>query len=171
LKSDGTVVAAGLNCYEQCNVKEWRGIVDIYSSSSTTIGIKSDGTVVAAGENSYGTCNSDWTDIIMVAASYTDTVGLKVDGTVAAVGKNGNCDMLNTDNTIAVSVDTDQIYCFQTDGGLLGIGNDNFNYTAEEFMRSVQWIRRGMCMYCGGQISGLMAKKCKSCKKENYSVL
>ena len=31
--------------------------------------------------------------------------------------------------------------------------------------QSEQWRKQGLCRYCGGEISGLFAKKCKSCGK------
>ena len=52
LKSDGMVVATGLNENGQCNVSSWRNIVQIAAGGYFTVGLKSDGTVVAAGSES-----------------------------------------------------------------------------------------------------------------------
>ena len=61
LKADGTVVAAGNNAADQCNVSDWRDIVAITASDFHTVGLKLDGTVVAVGYNFLGQCNvSDW---------------------------------------------------------------------------------------------------------------
>ena len=46
LKSDGTVVAVGLNNYGQCNVLGWTGIVQVAAGGYHTVGLKPDGTVV-----------------------------------------------------------------------------------------------------------------------------
>lgn len=42
LKSDGTVVASGLNTYGQCNTEGWENIVRIEAGNDTTIGYLSD---------------------------------------------------------------------------------------------------------------------------------
>jgi hypothetical protein len=31
--------------------------------------------------------------------------------------------------------------------------------------QSKAWLQQGLCRYCGGQLSGLIFKKCKSCGK------
>lgn len=54
LKSDGTVVAVGLNYYGQCDTFEerlWTDIVRIEASGNMTVGFASDGSVVIAGKN------------------------------------------------------------------------------------------------------------------------
>ena len=100
LKSDGTIVAVGLNSYGQCNVSGWDDIVAISARYWHTVGLKSDGTIVAVGLNSYGQCNvSGWDDIVAISAGGGHTVGLKSDGTVVAVGWNndGQCDVSGWD--------------------------------------------------------------------------
>lgn len=88
-KSDGKVVATGLNSNGQCEVSDWKDIVAVSASCNHTVGLKSDGTVVAVGVNDFGQCDvSDWKDIVTVSAGYNHTVGLKSDGTVVAVGDN-----------------------------------------------------------------------------------
>jgi len=49
LKSDGTMVAVGLNDGGQCNVGGWTNITQVAAGWIHTVGLKSDGTVVAAG--------------------------------------------------------------------------------------------------------------------------
>ena len=51
LKSDGTVVAVGYNCYGQLDVGSWSNIVQVAAGEIHTVGLKSDGTVVAVGDN------------------------------------------------------------------------------------------------------------------------
>ena len=90
LKSDGTVVAVGLNENGQCNVGSWTDVVQVATGWAFTLGLKSDGTVVATGNNWWGQCDvGSWADIVQVAAGQDHTVGLKSDGTVVAVGNNG----------------------------------------------------------------------------------
>jgi len=98
LKTDGTVVAVGLDNIGQCNTGSWRGIVAIAASDDYTVGLKADGTVVVVGkysvyddqkeEDEYFEVDvSGWRGIAAIAAGGTHTVGLKSDGTVVAVGK------------------------------------------------------------------------------------
>ena len=64
LKSDGTVVAEGMNVNGECDVTEWRNVVAISAGVSQTLGLRADGTVVAIGQNNSGQCNvSGWTGI------------------------------------------------------------------------------------------------------------
>ena len=35
------------------------------------------------------------------------------------------------------------------------------------FREKVYWKSQGLCEYCGGKLSGLFIKKCKSCGKKN----
>ena len=50
LMSDGTVVAAGLNDDEQCEVGSWRRITQVAAGGTHTVGLRSNGYVVATGE-------------------------------------------------------------------------------------------------------------------------
>ena len=65
LKSDGTVLATGVEAFHDNEVGDWTDIVAIAAGDFHTVGMKSDGTFVAIGNNSYGgQCNiTDWTDI------------------------------------------------------------------------------------------------------------
>ena len=86
LKSDGTVVAAGANGDDQCEVSEWTDIIAVAAGKSHTVGLKSDGTVVAVGENDDGQLNvSSWTNIVAIDAD-NYTLGLRLNGTMAFVG-------------------------------------------------------------------------------------
>jgi hypothetical protein len=73
LKSDGTVVAVGLNGDGRCDVSDWTNIVAI-DAGVHTVGLKADGTVVAIGENRYNQCDvSNWSDIMMPAYAEEQT--------------------------------------------------------------------------------------------------
>ena len=88
LKSDGTVVACGVNGYGQCDLSDWSDIVAISAGDEHTVGLRSDGTVVAKGNNEYGQCDvSHWKNIIAIAASQRTTFGLKADGTIISAGQ------------------------------------------------------------------------------------
>lgn len=95
LKSDGTVVAIGDNSYGQCNVSDWRDIVEIDAGDWYTVGLKKDGTVLITGENTSHNAYIDddiytWKDIKSIAAGFGQTLGLTSDGTVVAIGYNND---------------------------------------------------------------------------------
>lgn len=56
LRSNGRVVAAGNNNYGQCDVGNWRDIIQIAAGAYHTLGLKSDGTVLAVGQHNEGQC-------------------------------------------------------------------------------------------------------------------
>ena len=65
LKSDGTVLGAGIGRYDSLAVSEWKDIVQIVTGAGLTRGLKSDGTVLTTGNQYYGQCNTtDWTHIV-----------------------------------------------------------------------------------------------------------
>ena len=122
LRSDGTVVATGINQ----DVSDWTDIVAISAGISHTVGLRSDGTVVAVGENEYGRCDvSDWTDIVAISAGDYFTVGLRSDGTVVAVGYNnwGQCDVSDWTDIVAVSAGWYHTMGLRSDGTVMVAGN------------------------------------------------
>lgn len=88
LKSDGTVVAAGDNTYNQCDVSTWTGITNIYTNRTHTVGLLGDGTVIATGNNTYGQCNvTDWTNVGTISIGEYFTIGIRLDGAVLMTHK------------------------------------------------------------------------------------
>ena len=127
VKSDGTVVAAGLNKDGQCDVQNWKNIVAVYTGYRRTIGLKSDGTVVAAGNNFDCQCDvDDWDNIVAVSAGYEHTIGLKSNGTVVAVGNNtdGQCDVDDWDNIVAVSAGDEHTVGLKSNGTVVAVGKN-----------------------------------------------
>lgn len=142
LKNDGTVVATGENDYGQCDVGNWRNIIDIAAGGRHSVGLKSDGTVVAVGSNEdiydkyvRGQCEvSAWTDIVDVCAGSYHTVGLKSDGTVVAVGSNyeatdydtycGQCDVTGWSDIIAISAGVNHTVGLKSDGTVVAVGSN-----------------------------------------------
>ena len=101
LKADGTVMATGYNAYGECDVSDWKDVVDVSAGYNYTISLKANGTVVAAGYNEYGQCDVlDWVDIVSVSAGHNHTIGLKADGTLVATGsdRNRQCDVSDWTN-------------------------------------------------------------------------
>lgn len=91
LKADGTVVAAGLDRYNECAVETWTGIIDIAAGGRHTVGLKADGTVIATGNNEFGQCNTEsWKNIVDVTAANNTTYGLSADGIIYVTGQGEN---------------------------------------------------------------------------------
>ena len=92
LKSEGSLVAVGLNGRGQCNVTPWgNGFVQIATGDVHTVALKASGTVVAGGSNDNGQCNvGSWAGIAQIAAGGYHTLGLRHDGSLIAVGWNGS---------------------------------------------------------------------------------
>ena len=110
VRVDGTVVAVGLNRYEQMNVSDWNNIVAVSASPKHSAGLRADGTVVATGEwDNYRNGLDDfdvanWTDIVAISTGMEHTVGLRADGTVIATGggRSGACDIANWHDIISI---------------------------------------------------------------------
>ena len=125
LKSDGTVIAVGLDSEGQCDVGGWTDIVQIAAGFDHTVGIESDGTVVAVGLNDHGQCNiGDWAGIVQVSANRGHTVGLKSNGTVIAVGDNtlGQCDVTGWTDIVEIAAGYDHTVGLKSDGTVVAAG-------------------------------------------------
>ena len=91
LKTDGTVLAAGDNSNEQCDVSGWTDIIAVYAQKNTSFGLRADGTVVTAGplENGMEKIKT-WRDMKMLAFGTYDkkpfALGVKRDGSLSVVG-------------------------------------------------------------------------------------
>jgi len=129
LKADGTVMATGYNAYGECDVSDWKDVVDVSAGYNYTIGLKADGTVVATGNNASRQCNvSNWKDIVAVSAGHNHTIGLKADGTVVATGYNeyGQCDVLGWTDIVSVSAGNDCTIGLKTDGTVVAVGYNEY---------------------------------------------
>ena len=127
LKPDGTVVTAGLNDAEQCDVDDWKDIVTISMGEYYTVGLKSDGTVVAVRDNEEGQCSaSDWKDIVAISAGNRHVVGLKSDGTVVAVGDNkyDQCNVSNWKDIVDISAGDSHTVGLTADGTAVAVGDN-----------------------------------------------
>ena len=127
LKSDGTVVAVGLNDFGQTGVSSWTDIVAVSAGGSHTVGLKSDGTVVAVGDSTYHqteVTGTAWTNIVAVASGLNHTLGLKSDGTVVAVGLNvhGQTNVSSWTDVVAVSAGGAHTVGLKSDGTVVTVG-------------------------------------------------
>ena len=129
LKADGTVMATGYNAYRECDVSDWKDVVDVSAGYNYTISLKGNGTVVAAGYNEYGQCDVlDWVDIVSVSAGHNHTIGLKADGTVVATGNNASrqCNVSNWKDIVAVSAGHNHTIGLKADGTVVATGYNEY---------------------------------------------
>ena len=178
LKSDGTVVAkyTGKIGYDngQCKVQDWTDIVAVYTGTQHTVGLKSDGTVVAVGYNGSGQCDvQDWTDIVAVYTGSSHTVGLKLDGTVVAVGDNeyGECDvqdwkLFDDFENLEEEQKTKMAEQKRIAEEKKRIAKEQKRIEEERIAaQKAQYRSQGLCQHCGGELKGLLTKKCANCGK------
>lgn len=130
LKSDGTVVAAGLNNYSQVSgVSSWADVVQVSAGHYHTVGVKSDGTVVGCGwdSQSQATGMSAWTGIDAVAAGYQHTLGLKSDGTVVVAGSNssGESNVTGWTDIIQLAAGYQTSVGLKSDGSVVATGSNS----------------------------------------------
>lgn len=149
LKSDGTVVACGLNDYGQCNVQSWTDIIAISAAYNRTVGLRRDGTVVECGKTYENLDDiSEWSDIIAVVTTMTYTAGLKKDGTV--VCNNHHIDVSEWTDIVAISAGSGLIVGLRNDGTVVF---DSINYLPE-LQEMSEWTDIAM-IDAGGYIVGL----------------
>lgn len=130
--SDGTVVVAGSNKYNQCNVSNWKNITDVELGMRTTYGLKSNGTVVAVGDNGSGQRKvASWNDIVAIAAGSHHVVGLRSDGTVVASGQNddGQCNVEFWTDIIAIAAGGNHTIGLRSDGTVVAVGYNRWGQT------------------------------------------
>ncbi len=133
LKEDGTVVAVGENNNGQCNVSEWRNIIDIAVGGNRTVAVHEDGTVVYTADiDAYGhTSLAHWENIVSVYSinlMQDYFVGLKADGTIVTTKEGWTL----SEWTDLVKIEDDGKYGLKADGTIALINeNARVNYMEE----------------------------------------
>ena len=128
LRSDGTVLAAGLNAHGKCHVQDWSRITAIASNWDCIMGLCKDGTVKVAGSNHHEEHKvRDWTGITAIALGSYHTIGLCANGTVKAVGWNydGQCNVQNWTNITAIAASHNTSVGLCSDGTVKAVGQNN----------------------------------------------
>ncbi|MCR4662259.1 MAG: hypothetical protein K5622_00030 [Endomicrobiaceae bacterium] len=132
MKKDGTVMASGNNFDGQCNIGNWKDIVQIIAGYNNTVGLTKDGTVIAVGSNLYGIekAVTNWKNIKKIYKNNlgTTVIGLKKDGTVIAAGNNkyGQCDVTGWTNIVDISFGTGHTVGLKKDGTVVACGENDF---------------------------------------------
>lgn len=134
LRKDGTVKAAGANDFGECDVSDWKDIVEIKTQPCPglglhykhTIGLQSDGLVVSAGVGLYGECDvSEWTDIVAISAGSHHTVGLTSKLRVVAVGDNshGECNVQDWSDVVSIAAGCGYTLGLKRNGTVISTGD------------------------------------------------
>ena len=128
LRKDGTVIATGENQFGQCQVSDWKDIVQIACGDFHTVGLKKDGSVVAAGSMWNQGAVTDWHDVVALACGPGFTVGLCADGTVLATGDNryGQCNVASWKNVIQIASGDDHTVALLKDGTVVATGDNQY---------------------------------------------
>ena len=86
---DGRVAVDGENRFGECNIFDWKNIIQISCGNWHTVGLKKDGTVIACGSNANGQC--DVSDIqghaVAISCGRYHTAVLLENGRVIVKGK------------------------------------------------------------------------------------
>ncbi len=144
IKSDGTVVAAGSNYQNKCNVSGWTDIVEVSASWEHSIGLKADGTVVTAGNSKYCSGVSEWKNIVSVSAGNGHTVGLKAYGSVVAAGKVEYFKAISLwKNIVAVSAGYYHTVGLRADGTVAATGHNSYGECNVSDWRNIIAISAG----------------------------
>lgn len=140
LRTDGTVLTAGLSPEDTAIIQQWSEITAIACGDKHIVGLRADGTVVAWGSDwgrHYGQCNVEtWRDITAITCGAESTFGLRADGTVVAAGKNdsGECSVESWKDMIAVASDVCHTVGLRRDGTVAAAG-----YNKEGQCNVVEW--------------------------------
>ena len=127
IRQDGTVVAAGDNSSNQCEVSDWRNVVAVETGDACTFGIGKNGYAIAVGDNKYGQFDERWEYLKDISANSNHVVGLRENGTVVALGENeyGECDTNEWKDIIAISAGWKHTVGLRADGTVVAVGANN----------------------------------------------
>lgn len=146
VEKDGSVVACGRNTYGQCDVTQWKNVIQVSAGETHSVGLLSGGWVVAAGTESLCRGMEDWADIVSVDAGVKHTLGLKADGTVVAAGSDqyGQCAVEGWSDIVAISAGSGHSVGLMSDGSVVAAGNPAYGACDVQGMREIIAVSAGM---------------------------
>lgn len=123
LKSDGSIVAWGIDENGQLNVPAGIGYKAIDADWGWSVALKSDGSIVAWGINDHNQLGvPSGTGYKAVAAGSHQGVAIKSDGSLAAWGESEMCSVPSGNNYIAVSSGDSLSIALKSDGTIVAWG-------------------------------------------------
>ena len=174
LKTDGRVVAAGLNDNGQCNTQQWRDIVAVSAGSRFTAGLKSDGSLVITGGEVAGSTYSNSKDITAFSHGSGHIVVIRKGGFVNAIGNNdfGQCAIQGWRDIIKVSAGQFHTVGLRADGTVVAAGHNEYGQCETQEWRDIVDISAGFAHTAGIKANGtVITAGCKGaaqCATQNW---
>lgn len=134
LRSDGTVVAWGVNNLGQCEVPAGlHEVVDIAAGYRHSLALRSDGSVVGWGQNEHGQANGSAAgmNLMAVAAGCGHSLALTVDGRIVGWGRNhaGQRHMQDLSGVVAIAAGGAHSLALKADGSVSARGANTAGQT------------------------------------------
>ena len=156
LEKTGTVLAAGDNQLDQCDVKRWKDIVQIAACGANSAALDRAGSVYTCGADEELRESGQWTGIRKIALGEHHILGLKADGTVVAAGytDDGQCDVSNWKNITDIAAGEYHSLGITADGTVVAAGSNLDGECNVEEWRNVISVKAGNGISVGLQKDG-----------------
>jgi len=116
---DGSVVVAGENNFEQCDVQGWSDVIGITGSVYTTVALKADGTIYISGPSWMERGYENFYDIIDIDDNSDCIVGLRADGTIATNRDSYFDAVRNWSGIVDIAAGIDHVAGLRADGTVI----------------------------------------------------
>lgn len=144
LKRDGTVEAVGWNISGECDVSDWKDVVQVEAVISNTYALRSDGTMLATGHNSSGENNvggiTGGAGLYMLEHSSNGVFVVDKNGNLNAAGdysKFRNSDFNRFKNISSLCLNWSDILAVTKDGKVISLENQNSELSGWTNIRKV----------------------------------
>ncbi|MDD4316171.1 MAG: Ig-like domain-containing protein, partial [Clostridia bacterium] len=126
----GVIEAYGNNNRGQCDVNNWRNIIQIVAQEGLTLGLCEDGSVLYAGYSYYVedmTVISQWYDIVSISAGGGHVVAVDCNGRVYAAGSNtyAQSTVQGMTQVGRIAAGGEHTVGIRFDGTITGVGRNN----------------------------------------------
>jgi len=125
LNKDGRVMASGYNDQNQCNVYEWKNVIDISAGKYFTAALFEDGTVKTVGKDANGNIidTESLKNIVKIDAGDNFLAALDCDGKVYVAGDVSGIDTTQWSEIKDIVAGSNHIAALKTDGSMVGAGS------------------------------------------------
>jgi hypothetical protein len=155
LKTDGTVLAAGSNAYDQCDTLNLSEAVGVYAFGHDSVFVFSNGTAAAVGRSKWDL--SSFENIVSVAPYPEGVIGIREDGTLALACHAGDEDMKREQEWLLAQTDVKQIISsyingsviLKKDGRLYKSGEPDNYFAPWRDVLSIANVTDGFAILCG----------------------
>ncbi len=166
VREDGTCAAIGDNSFGQCEVGDWRDIVQVSAGNTHTVGLRADGTVVAAGANALSAQDKkapnpcavgSWRDVVWVEAHGDSTLGVRKNGKVVAAGRVKRIapDIPSLRDAVRAYVTDKGVYALKENGKVQIAFDKDFNARGSFWRDPTRWSKLVDMISWGDGLIGL----------------